>query len=95
MSEVPLYIINKSLQEGSIENHALTSSANSGIVVLKAHRLFYHSTLGVIVIKNKKKLTWEGCAWQGLPGGWEEGEKADGKAFFIDHNSATTHWELR
>ena len=40
-------------------------------------------------------LTLECCASQGLPGGWEEGKTADGKAFFIDHNSATTHWELR
>ncbi|KAJ1471697.1 hypothetical protein T484DRAFT_1915933, partial [Baffinella frigidus] len=32
---------------------------------------------------------------KGLPGGWEKGSTPDGTPFYIDHNSRSTHWELR
>ena len=29
-----------------------------------------------------------------LPKGWEQQKTADGKIFYVDHNTKTTHWEL-
>jgi hypothetical protein len=31
---------------------------------------------------------------RGLPAGWERAETAEGKEYFIDHNTKTTHWKL-
>jgi len=39
------------------------STAFRGGLVFKAHRLVYHSTLGLRVIKKKKKVGVEGRAW--------------------------------
>jgi len=61
MSEVPLYkdISPKDNSPGvSAVPSKLTVLLGLGVLVFKAHRLLYHSTLGVRVIKKKK----DGCA---------------------------------
>ena len=55
----------RAVPSGTVLNLRTTTSQNvqrfRGGLVFKAHRLVYHSTLGLIVIKKKKNLTHE--AW--------------------------------